>query len=363
MAGHSLGPGAQGKRVLVTGGAGYIGSHAVKALALAGFEVVAYDDLSAGHPEAIERIISGIESGIGRAGVPRAPITLVEGRIGDRARVADTLRKFNVTAVMHFAARLSVGESMRAPFDYYTTNVFGTMEVLAAMGECGVKNFIFSSTAATFGEPKTTPIDEGHPQEPINPYGASKLAVERALPFLERAHGIKFVILRYFNAAGADPDCWIGEDHSPEEHLIPRAIAATEGGEPLVVFGDDYPTPDGTCLRDYVHVTDLASAHLLALESLLKGGASGAFNLGNGRGASVKELIAAVERVTGKPVAHTIGPRRAGDPAALVASSANAQRALGWRPKYHALDDIVSTAATWHRANPRGYAGSAKVRA
>lgn len=338
----------------MTGGAGYIGSHAVKALAEAGFDVVAYDDLSAGHPEAIARIA---------AGVPSRSISLVEGRIADRARVVDTIKRHNVTAVMHFAARLSVGESMRVPFDYYATNVAGTLEVLAAMAECGVKAFIFSSTAATFGEPQTTPIDESHPQVPINPYGASKLAVERILPFLESAHGIRFVILRYFNAAGADPDGWIGEDHSPEEHLIPRAIAATNGGEPLVVFGDDYPTPDGTCLRDYVHVTDLASAHLLALQSLLNGGASEAFNLGNGHGASVKELINAVERVTGKRVAHSTGPRRAGDPAALVASSARAQSVLGWRPRYQALDAIVSTAAAWHTAHPRGYAGSGKVRA
>lgn len=345
--------------VLVTGGAGYIGSHAVKALALDGFDVVAYDDLSAGHPEAIERVISGIE----RAGVPGRAISLVEGSISDRARVAATIRQHRVTAVVHFAARLSVGESMRKPFDYYATNVLGTLEVLAAMGECGVKHFVFSSTAATFGEPHTTPIDESHPQQPINPYGASKLAVERILPFLETAHGITSVVLRYFNAAGADPDGWIGEDHSPEEHLIPRAIAATAGGEPLVVFGDDYPTPDGTCLRDYVHVTDLASAHVLALKSLIGGGASDTFNLGNGHGASVKELIAAVERVTRQRVAHTMGARRSGDPASLVASSARAQNVLGWRPKYQALDDIVSTAWAWHRANPRGYADLAKGRA
>lgn len=344
---------------MVTGGAGYIGSHAVKALALAGFDVVAYDDLSAGHPEAIERIRAGVE----RAGVAGRSISLVEGAIGDRARVIETIKRHDVTAVMHFAARLSVGESMRKPFDYYATNVAGTLEVLAAMAECGVKAFIFSSTAATFGEPQATPIDESHPQNPINPYGASKLAVERILPFLERAHGIKFVVLRYFNAAGADPDGWIGEDHSPEEHLIPRAIAATAGGEPLVVFGDDYPTPDGTCLRDFVHVSDLASAHVLALKRLIDGGASDAFNLGNGEGASVKELVAAVERVTTKRVAHTIGPRREGDPASLVASSARAQSVLGWRPQLHALDDIVSTAAAWHAAHPHGYAGSAKVRA
>ena len=347
MAAHST--------VLVTGGAGYIGSHAVKALALAGFDVVAYDDLSAGHREAIQRIAKNI---------PARVVTLIEGKIADRARVTDTIKRFGVTAVMHFAAKLSVGESMRVPFDYYATNVSGTLDVLAAMADCGVKAFVFSSTAATFGEPRTTPIDELHPQEPINPYGASKLAVERILPFLEKAHGIKSVVLRYFNAAGADPDGWIGEDHSPEEHLIPRAIAATmPGGERLVVFGNDYQTPDGTCLRDFVHVADLADAHVLALGSLLEGGASGAFNLGNGRGASVKELIAAVERVTKKRVAYTMGPRRSGDPAALVASSARAKSVLGWRPKYDALDKIVSTAWAWHQAHPQGYADPRKGQA
>jgi UDP-glucose 4-epimerase len=340
--------------ILVTGGAGYIGSHAVKALALAGFDVVVYDDLSAGHREAVQRIAKG---------VPTSAVTMIEGGIADRARVADTITRFGVTAVMHFAAKLSVGESMRLPFDYYSTNVTGTLSVLAAMAECGVKAFVFSSTAATFGEPRTTPIDEQHPQEPINPYGASKLTVERILPFLERAHGIKSIVLRYFNAAGADPDGWIGEDHHPEEHLIPRAIAAATGGEPLVVFGNDYPTPDGTCLRDFVHVTDLADAHLLALRSLMQGGPSDAFNLGNGEGASVQQLIAAVERVTGKRVAHTIGPRRSGDPAALVASSERAKRVLGWRPKYHALDRIVSTAWAWHQSNPQGYGRPRKAEA
>ncbi len=340
--------------ILVTGGAGYIGSHAVKALALAGFDVVVYDDLSAGHREAVQRIAKGASS---------SAVTVIEGGIGDRARVTDTITRFGVTAVMHFAAKLSVGQSMRVPFDYYETNVAGTLTVLAAMADCGVKTFVFSSTAATFGEPRMTPIDERHVQEPINPYGASKLTIERALPFLEGAHGIKSIVLRYFNAAGADPDGWIGEDHYPEEHLIPRAIAAATGGEPLVVFGSDYPTPDGTCLRDFVHVTDLAEAHLLALRSLMAGGASNAFNLGNGNGASVKELIATVERVTKKKVAHTMGPRRSGDPAALVASSARAKSVLGWRPKYDALDKIVSTAWAWHHANPQGYGGPRKAKA
>ena len=227
--------------------------------------------------------------------------------------------------------------------------------MLQAMTDAAVGIFIFSSTAATFGEPETTPIDEAHPQRPINAYGESKLAIERALPHLERAHGIRSIALRYFNAAGADPDGWIGEDHSPEEHLIPRALAAASGNAPLTIFGDDYPTPDGTCVRDFVHVTDLAAAHLLALQHLERGGASGAFNLGNGHGVSVRELIASVERVTGLTVARHAGPRRPGDPAVLVAASARIIRELGWQPRLALLDDIVTTAWAWHRAHPHGY--------
>lgn len=332
--------------ILVTGGAGYIGSHAVKALAQAGYDVVIYDDLSAGHREAVASLV---------ARSPDRRITLVEGDIADRARVAGTLKACGASAVMHFAAKLSVGESVTRPFDYYATNVAGTLSVLQAMAECGVGAFILSSTAATFGEPQTTPIDETHPQRPINTYGESKLAVERALPHLERAHGIRSIALRYFNAAGADPDGWIGEDHFPEEHLIPRALAAASGGPALIVFGEDYPTPDGTCVRDFVHVTDLAQAHVLALQHLERGGASDAFNLGNGNGVSVRELIASVERVTGRSVTRQTGARRAGDPAVLVASSARIMRDLGWQPRLAALDDIVATAWQWHRSHPRGY--------
>ena len=251
--------------VLVTGGAGYIGSHAVKALVDAGDAVVVYDDFSAGHREAIDAI---------RQRYPDASLRVVEASITDRAAMVAALRESGATAVMHFAARLSVGESVAKPFDYYATNVTGTVQVLSAMAECGVQAFIFSSTAATFGEPQSTPIDESHPQRPINAYGETKLAVERALPHLERAHGIRSVILRYFNAAGADPDGVIGEDHWPEEHLIPRALAAASGGPALTVFGEDYPTPDGTCVRDYIHVTDLADAHLKALQHLRAGRAS-----------------------------------------------------------------------------------------
>jgi len=332
--------------VLVTGGAGYIGSHAVKALAASGYDVVIYDDLSAGHREAVAVLA---------ARFPERRITLVEGDITDRGRVASALKTSGATAVMHFAAKLSVAESVSRPFDYFATNVGGALSVLQAMADCGVGTFILSSTAATFGEPQSMLIDETHPQRPINAYGESKLAVERALPHVERAHGIRSVALRYFNAAGADPDGGIGEDHFPEEHLIPRALAAALGGAPLVVYGDDYATPDGTCVRDFIHVTDLANAHVLALQHLERGGASDAFNLGNGHGVSVRELIASVERVTGHAVAQQTGPRRAGDPAVLVASSARIMRDLGWEPRRSAFDDIVATAWQWHRSHPNGY--------
>jgi len=258
---------------------------------------------------------------------------------------------------MHFAARLSVGESVREPLGYYRTNVTGALTVLQAMAAAGVGRFVFSSTAATFGEPQTTPIDETHPQRPINAYGETKLAVERALPHIERAAGLRSVALRYFNAAGADPDGLIGEDHEPEEHLIPLAIAATRGGRPLTIFGDDYDTPDGTCLRDYVHVSDLADAHILALRSLEAGGPSGAYNLGNGEGMSVRHVVETVARVAGSPVPHSVGPRRAGDPARLVASNAGARRDLGWAPRLGQLDTIIETAWAWHARHPRGYRG------
>jgi UDP-glucose-4-epimerase GalE len=256
---------------------------------------------------------------------------------------------------MHFVARLSVGESVREPIGYYRTNVTGTLTVLEAMAACDVRQFVFSSTAATFGEPIATPIDESHPQRPINPYGESKLAIERVLPHLERATGIKSVALRYFNAAGADPDGLIGEDHRPEEHLIPLAIDAAHGGKALTVFGDDYDTPDGSCLRDYVHVTDLAAAHLASLERLSSGGASGSYNLGNGVGMSVKQVIDTVARVGGRPVPHSIGARRAGDPARLVASNERARRELGWKPQLGDLETIVETAWAWHERMPAGY--------
>lgn len=332
--------------VVVTGGAGYVGTHGVRALAAAGYDVVVYDDLSAGHRAAVERLARAF---------PERSVSLVVGNVLDGDALLATLQSSRATAVMHFAARLSVGESVRDPIGYYRANVSGTLSVLGAMADAGVKHFVFSSTAATFGEPQTSPIDEAHPQRPINAYGETKLAVERALPHVERATGLRSVTLRYFNAAGADPDGLVGEDHEPEVHLIPLAIGAAYGGLPLTIFGTDYPTPDGTCLRDYVHVADLADAHVLALRALEAGAPSAAYNLGNGDGMSVKQVIESVSRVTGRSVPHHVGARRPGDPARLVASNERARRELGWAPRLGALDDIVRTAWRWHEAHPRGY--------
>ena len=325
--------------VLVAGGAGYIGSHTVKALRAAGHDVVIYDDLSAGHRQA--------------AKLAGAPIEV--GDIRDRARLVEVMRAYGVNAVMHFAARLSVGESVKDPAGYYDTNVGGALTVLGAMIDAGVRHFIFSSTAATFGNPVETPITEDHPQRPINAYGETKLAVERALPHFERAHGIAWTALRYFNAAGADPDGLLGEDHHPEVHVIPRAVDAALGRGDFAIYGDDYDTPDGSCLRDYVHVTDLAAAHVLALDALRAGGASAAYNLGNGRPVSVREVVTAVERVTGRRVHAPVAPRRPGDPAVLYTSSDRIKRALGWTPAYEDLDVIVETAFRWRQAHERGY--------
>jgi UDP-glucose-4-epimerase GalE len=328
---------ADARAVLVTGGAGYVGSHAAKALTGAGYRAVVYDNLSAGHQEAV------------RYG------PLVQGEIADVAAVRAALRDHRIFAVMHFAAFLDVGESVREPARYYRNNVTGTLGVLEAMAAESVKYFIFSSTCATYGEPLDVPIAETHPQRPINSYGETKLAIERALPHFEAAYGMHSTALRYFNAAGADPDGELGEDHSPEIHLIPRAIEAATGGRGLEVFGDDYPTPDGTCLRDYVHVTDLADAHVRALDALVQAGGSHVYNLGTGRPQSVRDVIAAVERVTGGQVARTVGRRRPGDPAVLYAAPGKAHADLHWRPRFADLDAIVGTAWAWHRGHPHGY--------
>jgi UDP-glucose-4-epimerase GalE len=332
--------------VLVTGGAGYIGSHAVRALVTAGHRVTVYDNLSAGHREAAER------AGGGAA-------TVVEGDIGDTARLLATLRAHEVNAVMHFAAWLSVSDSVRDPAGYYRNNVAGTLSVLDAMVAAATPHLVFSSTAAVFGNPETTPIAEDHPRRPINTYGETKLAIERALPHYERAYGLRSVTLRYFNAAGADPDGVLGEHHDPETHVIPKAIDAALGRGSFQLFGEDYETADGTCLRDYVHVTDLAAAHLLALDALGSGAATGAYNLGNGRPTSVRAIMSAVERVTGRAVPYTAAPRRAGDPAILFASSEAIRRELGWKPRFEDIDTIVETAWRWRERHPRGY--SAKV--
>jgi UDP-glucose-4-epimerase GalE len=335
--------------ILVTGGAGYIGSHAAKALLASGHRVVVYDDLSAGHVEAVHALAR-------RYGTDA--ITLVRGDIRETERVRSALRDYGALAVMHFAAWLSVGESVRDPIGYYRNNVNGALSVLEAMAAERVAAFVFSSTAAVFGDPVETPITEEHPTQPINAYGETKLAIERALPHFERAYGIKSVKLRYFNAAGADPEGDVGEDHDPELHLIPLTLAATRGGRALKVFGDDYPTEDGTCLRDYIHVSDLADAHVLALRHLQDGGASTRYNLGNGRPTSVRKVIDTVEQVTGRQVAWSVAPRREGDPAVLFASSEKIKRELGWRPRFEDIDVIVRTAAAWADRPGARHAGS-----
>jgi UDP-glucose-4-epimerase GalE len=325
------------RTVLVTGGAGYIGSHAAKALSRAGYKVVAYDNLSAGHREAVKY----------------GP--LVEGDIANVGAVRDALRRHQVFAVMHFAAFLDVGESVRDPARYYRNNVIGALGVLEAMAAESVGYFVLSSTCATYGEPRETPIPETHPQHPINSYGETKLAIERALPHFERAHGLHWVALRYFNAAGADPDGELGEDHAPEIHVIPRAVEAATGGPCLKLFGDDYPTPDGTCLRDYIHVSDLADAHVRSLDVMIETGKSSAYNLGTGLPHSVRQVIDTVEHVTGRRVPWTLAPRRPGDPAALYAVAGKAQTELCWTPRFPDLESIVRTVWAWHQSHPHGY--------
>lgn len=323
--------------VLVTGGAGYIGSHAAKALRQAGHEVVIYDDLSAGHPAAT-------------LGAP-----LIRGDIRDVDAVRKAIRDSRATAVMHFAAWLAVADSVRDPAGYYRNNVTGTLGTLEAMAAEGCQAFVFSSTCAVYGEPIETPLRESHPTNPINAYGQTKLAIEHALPHFERAYGIRSIRLRYFNAAGADPDGQLGEDHEPEVHVIPRAFMSTLGGEPMQLFGEDYPTPDGTCLRDYIHVTDLADAHVRALARLEQGGASASYNVGTEQPSSVRDVIAAVEKVTGRKVPYTSAPRRPGDPAVLYASATKIREELGWVPQRPQLETIVADAWRWHTAHPKGY--------
>jgi UDP-glucose-4-epimerase GalE len=324
-------------RVLVTGGAGYIGSHAVREIREAGHDVVVLDDLSIGHREAVP-----------------SEVPLVVGDLGD----PQTLRRAldGVDAVMHFAALAYVGESVRDPVSYYRTNVVKGLALLWAMLESGVRRFIFSSTCATYGNPRYVPIDEEHPTDPINPYGASKRAFERGLHDHAGAGLLRVVSLRYFNAAGCHPDGSLGEDHAPETHLIPLAIDAALGrGPALTVFGDDYDTPDGTCIRDYIHVCDLARAHVLALAAIDGGEAFRVLNLGTEHGSSVRQVVDAVARVSGREVPFHVGARRAGDPPRLVASSARAREVLGFEARFPSLDAVVESAYRWRRDHPSGY--------
>ena len=326
----------------MTGGAGYIGSHSAKALRREGHRVVIFDNLSAGHREA----------------ALDAP--LIEGDVRDVDAVRRALRDSGATAVMHFAAWLNVSESVRDPAGYYGNNVAGALATLEAMAAEGCRRFVFSSTCAVYGEPTELPLRETHTTSPVSAYGQTKLAVEQALPHFERAYGILSIRLRYFNAAGADPEGALGEDHAPEIHVIPRALDAAVGGPPLEIFGEDYPTPDGTCVRDYVHVADLADAHVRALGRLEHGGASATYNVGTERPASVCEVVAAVERVTGRQVARRTSPRRPGDPAALYASAARIRQDLGWVPQRPALETIVGDAWRWHSTHPRGFAAATR---
>ncbi|RKO66948.1 UDP-glucose 4-epimerase GalE [Desulfofundulus salinus] len=329
--------------ILVTGGAGYIGSHTVQELLRAGYRVTVLDNLSRGHM-AVAQVLDGAE--------------FVWGDIADRELVVGLVRSRGIQAVLHFAALSLVGESMAEPSLYYHNNVVKGLSLLEAVREAEVPYFIFSSTAAVYGEPVQVPIEEDHPLAPTNPYGATKLAFEEALRWYGAAYGIKYVSLRYFNASGADPEGGLGEDHQPETHLIPLVLQAALGLRPEVtVFGTDYPTPDGTCIRDYIHVTDLAEAHVLALRALEGGLVSGAYNLGNERGYSVREVVEVARRVTGRDFPVVEGARRPGDPAVLVASSRRIREELGWRPRYGDLETIVRTAWEWHRRHPEGYEG------
>jgi UDP-glucose 4-epimerase len=318
-------------KILVTGGAGYIGSHMVKMLAERGDEVTVLDDLSTGHADAVRN-----------AHFVRA----------DLSRVSEIFKERKTEAVIHFAAASLVGESVADPLKYYTRNVGGTLALLKAMREAGVPKLVFSSTAAVYGEPQRSPIDESHPTVPVNPYGSSKLAIERMLAECCAAYGLRAATLRYFNAAGADPSGELGERHDPETHLIPLVLRAAAQGRPISVFGNDWPTRDGTCVRDYIHVTDLCDAHVRALDWLSREGRYDCFNLGNGDGATVLEVIEAARRVTGRTITINHSPRRQGDPATLVADAGKARRVLGWQPQRAAIETIVADAWRWEQRKP-----------
>jgi UDP-glucose 4-epimerase len=324
--------------ILVTGGAGYIGSHTVAELLDRGEQVVIVDNLQQGHRAAV---LGG---------------KLYEGDIRDKEFLDTVFKDNEIDAVIHFAANSLVGESMQNPGKYYHNNVYGTLCLLEKMNEYGVKRIVFSSTAATYGEPENVPIRETDRTLPTNAYGETKLAMEKMIKWFDTAHGIKYVSLRYFNAAGAHAGGKIGEDHDPETHLIPIILQVAQGKRPHIsVFGDDYATPDGTCIRDYIHVSDLADAHALAVEKLRAGGESSVYNLGIGQGFSVKEVIEVVRAVTGHPIPVSLEARRAGDPAVLVASSERGRAELNWQPKRGSLEQIIASAWAWHQANPNGY--------
>ncbi len=330
--------------VLVTGGAGYIGSHCVRQLLAQGHRPVVVDNLVFGH----------------RAAVAQG-VKFYKADLSDATKLRQILEKERIELVMHFAAFCYVGESVTAPLKYYKNNLVAALVLLEAMMQAGVKKFVLSSTCATYGVPEKMPLTEDHPQRPINPYGQTKLDLENALKALAHAEGLSFAALRYFNAAGAAVDGTIGEDHDPETHLIPLAIGQVLGQRKSVkIFGTDYPTPDGTCLRDYVHVDDLARAHILAFDKLRKRGTQLFYNLGTGTPNSVREVIAAVEKVSGKKVKVIEAPRREGDPPALYADNSKAKRELGWKIQFSTLDSIVETAWRWHHAHPRGFAKKKK---
>lgn len=326
-------------RVLVTGGAGYVGSHVVWDLVAAGDEPVVVDNLSKGHVKAIP-----------------TGVAWVEMDLADKEALDEVFDRYQPQAVMHFAGSSLVGESMREPEVYFRNNLCNGLQLLACMVQHKVDKLVFSSSAAVYGEPETVPITEEHPKRPTNPYGESKLFFEAILARFERAYGLRSMSLRYFNAAGAHPSGMIGEDHTPETHLIPIILQTALGErEELAIFGTDYPTDDGTCVRDYVHVCDLSAAHLLALQALAEGASSDVFNLGNGQGFSVRQVLNVAEKVVGRPIPTRLAERRPGDPATLVASAQKAQRILGWLPQHTDIQEIVASAWSWHRKRPEGY--------
>ncbi len=323
--------------ILITGGAGYIGSHVVKELLRQGYQPIVYDNLQTGHRKAVKEAL------------------LIEGDLADRGKLKETFHLYSIDAVMHFAADSLVGESVKNPLKYFNNNVKNSLQLIETLDEFDVKKFVFSSSAAVYGEPEKIPITEEHACLPTNPYGETKWIFERVLQVFYEARKLDYISLRYFNAAGADPTSELGEDHFPETHLIPIGLEAALAGASIPVFGADYDTPDGTCIRDYIHVTDLAEAHILALQKLETRGSSGIYNLGNGNGYSVREVIDTIRKVTKRKITTIESPRRPGDPARLVASSEKIKKELGWVPKYPELETIVETAWQWHRKHPKGY--------